>query len=201
MNPSIRYARDMRPYALVAAFVLLAEPAGAQSGDWLVQPPSSWNFPGALVPAAPESKGDPPTDPRCAGTVRQAQTPQEQALTAAGWSLFGKTRVAGRMTVLLAEASMDGMCRPWQYQAFVFVGLRFAGTLSPTVMDSRTDGALGEIRFMSGYQLEAAFLRYADADPLCCPSRVSAVRYRIELPSTLPRVVPMSVWSRSTRSN
>ena len=86
-------------------------------------------------------------------------------------------------------------------QAFVFVGLRFAGTLSPTVMDSRTDGALAEMRFMSGYQLEAAFLRYADADPLCCPSRVSAVRYRIELPATLPRVVPMSVWSRSTRSN
>src|SRR6266496_979597 len=107
MNPSIRYARAMRPYALVAAFVLLAEPAGAQSGGWLVQPPSPWNFPGALVPAAPEPKGDPPTGPRCAGTVRQAQTPQGQALADAGWSLFGKTRVAGQMTVLLAEASVD----------------------------------------------------------------------------------------------
>lgn len=189
----------MRPYALIAALVLLAEPAGAQTGGWLVQPPAPWNVPGALLPAAPAPSGDAPTDPRCIGTIREAQTPQEQALVEAGWSLVGKPRVSGRTTVLLAEASVDGMCRPWQFQAFVFVGLRFAGTLSPTVMDSRTDGALAEIRFMSGYQLEAAFLRYADDDPLCCPSRISAVRYRIDLPATLPRVVPMSVWSRPTR--
>lgn len=183
----------MRPLVLVIMLALFAQPASAQSGAWLDQPPSPWNFPGALLPAAPAAGGDPPSVPRCAGTVRQPQTPQEQALAAAGWSLFGRTQVSGLRTVLLAEASVDGMCRPWQYQAFVFVGLRFAGTLSPTLMDSRTDGALSEVRFVSGGQIEAVFLRYAAADPLCCPSRLSIVRYRIVLPATLPRVVPLSM--------
>ena len=83
-------------------------------------------------------------------------------------------------TVLLAEASVDGMCRPWDYQAFVFVKGAFAGTLSPTLMDSRTDGALSEVRLLAPTSIEAVSLRYADADPLCCPSRLSTVRYRIE---------------------
>jgi hypothetical protein len=42
-------------------------------------------------------------------------------------------------------AGYDGMCRPRQYQDFVFVGSVFAGTLSPQPMDSRTDGALGRV--------------------------------------------------------
>ena len=187
----------MRLRLLAAALVLLAQPASAASPDWLDAPLSPWNMPGALPPAAPQPKGDSPAVPRCAGTVRQPRTPQESALAGAGWFLFGKTRVLGTRTILLAGASVDGMCRPWDYQAFVFVGLRFAGTLSPVLMDSRTDGALGEARFTSGGLIEAVFLRYAKADPLCCPSRRSTVRYRIELPATLPRVVPLSVQTRS----
>ena len=183
----------LRSHILVVALVLLAQPASAQSGAWLDQPLAPWNIPGALLPAAPAPKGDAPSDPRCASTVRQPQTPQEHALVGAGWSLFGRAPVSGVRTILLAGASVDGMCRPWDYQAFVFVGLRFAGTLSPTLMDSRTDGALSEVRFMFGGQIEAVFLRYAAADPLCCPSRLSIVRYRIELPATLPRVIPGSV--------
>ena len=65
-------------------------------------------------------------------------------------------------------------------------------------MDSRTDGALSEVRLISGTQLEAVFLRYVDADPLCCPSRLSTVRYRIELPAKLPRVVPLYVRTKPT---
>ena len=191
--PRTRYAGGMRALVAAAALLLLALPAEAQSGGWLVQPPAPWNFPGALPPVAPAPTGDPPGGPRCADTVRPPRTPQEQALADGGWSLFNKPRVLGLTTILLAEASVDGMCRPWQFQAFVFVGLRFAGTLSPVVMNSRSDGSLGQVRLVSGTQIEAVFLRYATADPLCCPSRLSVVRYGIELPATLPRVVPLSV--------
>jgi hypothetical protein len=88
------------------------------------------------------------------------------------------------------------MCRPWDYQAFVFDKGAFAGTLSPVLMDSRTDGALSDVRLLSPTSIEATFLRYVDADPLCCPSRVSTVRYRVERRPDGPAVAPLSVHSR-----
>ena len=100
--------------------------------------------------------------------------------------------------MLLGEASIDGMCRPWDYQAFVFVKGAFAGTLSPSVMDSRTDGALSEIRFPAPSAIEVVFLRYTDTDPLCCPSRLTTVRYRIERRPEGPVVVPVASWSKLT---
>src|SRR5262249_47593405 len=115
MAPSVRYAPGVRFLAPLAALVLLAELASAQSGGWLDVPLSPWNMPGALLPAAPQPKGDPPTVGRCAGALRQPRTPQERALADAGWFLFGRARVSGVRTILLAEASVDGMCRPWDY--------------------------------------------------------------------------------------
>ena len=100
--------------------------------------------------------------------------------------------------MLLGEASIDGMCRPWDYQAFVFVKGAFAGTLSPSVMDSRTDGALSEIRFPAPSAIEVVFLRYTDTDPLCCPSRLTTVRYRIGHRPAGPVVVPVASWSKLT---
>lgn len=71
------------------------------------------------------------------------------------------------------------MCRPLQYQSFVFVDGEFAGTLSPEPMDSRTDGALGHITLHSGTQLTAEYSRYEESDPLCCPSRRTVVTFEI----------------------
>ena len=119
-------------------------------------------------------------------------------VASAGWSLYAKPTARGTATVVLGEASIDGMCRPWDYQAFVFVKGSFAGTLSPSFMDSRTDGALSEIRFASPTAIEIVFLRYVDADPLCCPSRLTTVRYRIERGGQGPVVVPISARSKST---
>ena len=167
---------------MIFAFLLFAQVAFAASGDWLDRPLAEWNRPGASLPMAPPPKGDPPTDPRCAGPLRQPERPPERAVVKAGWSLFGKARFSGATIVLLAEASVDGMCRPWDYQAFVFVSGRYAGTLSPKLMDSRTDGALTEVRVVSPTEIEVVFLRYVDADPLCCPSRLSTVRYRHRTP-------------------
>jgi len=124
-------------------------------------------------------------------------TAAERAVAAAGWSLIGQVRAAGATTVLLAEASVDGMCRPWDYQGFVFVKGRFAGTLSPALMDARTDGALSVARLLSPTEVEVVFVRYVDADPLCCPSRLSTVRYRIERRRQGPTVVPYAVETTS----
>jgi putative lipoprotein len=76
-------------------------------------------------------------------------------------------------------ASVDGMCRPNQYNGFVFVGNRFAGTLAPQPTGARLDGALGEIRLFDPSNLTAEFARYTSTDPLCCPSQTSLVSYSI----------------------
>jgi len=188
----------VRSLVVVAALLLVVQGAFAQSGGWLDKRLSPWNAAGAAVPKAPEPKGDSPSDPRCARGIRYPETAVEGAVTTAGWSLFSQPRVNGDMTVLLAEASVDGMCRPWDYQAFVFVKRRFAGTLSPTLMDSRADGALSEVRLLSPTSIEVVFLRYVDADPLCCPSRLTTVRYRVEGRGKGPVVVPVSAKSKST---
>jgi hypothetical protein len=195
------YALRVRSLLLTAALLLVAQPASAGSGDWLDQPLAGWNEAGASQPTAPELEGNSPSDPRCAWLVRQPATPPEHAVAAAGWSLFGKARVAGATTVLLAEASVDGMCRPRDYQAFVSVSGRYAGTLSPGLMDSRADGALSKIQLLSPTEIEVSFLRYTGTDALCCPSRLSTVRYGIERRAEGPVVVPLSVTTRSALSS
>jgi LppP/LprE lipoprotein len=194
---SIPSSITLRSLLLIAA-LLVAGIAQARSEAWLDQPLSAWNQPSAPVPKAPAPKGDSPTDPRCVGGARQAATPEERMVTSAGWSLYARPTTRGAATVVLGEASVDGMCRPWDYQAFVFVKGSFAGTLSPSLMDSRTDGALSEIRFPSPTAIEIVFLRYVDADPLCCPSRLTTVRYRIERRPEGPVVVPVSALSKPT---
>jgi len=66
-------------------------------------------------------------------------------------------------------------------------------------MDSRTDGALSEVRLLSATSIEVVFLRYVGTDPLCCPSRLTTVRFRIERGRNGPVVVPLSATSKSSR--
>ena len=89
------------------------------------------------------------------------------------------------------------MCRPVTYNVFVFVGGRFAGTISPTTMTSRLDGSSGAVRITSRDTITAEFSRYADKDALCCPSSRVTVRYRIDRSGSQPVVVPTDI--RTTR--
>jgi hypothetical protein len=82
------------------------------------------------------------------------------------------------------------MCRPRQFQGFVFVRGTFAGTLSPRTMDSRTDGALARVSLESGRRLIAEYNRYAAADPLCCPSGTTSVVF--DIASDGPALRPVS---------
>jgi len=94
------------------------------------------------------------------------------------------------VVVIAGTAGYDGMCRPRQYQHFVFVRGVFAGTLAPQPMDSRTDGALARVMLQDGKHLTAEFQHYTAADPLCCPSKTTSVVF--EIAGDRPIVTPLS---------
>ena len=149
--------------------------------------PASWNTPGMSIPVTPPKQGA--VDPRCRTGARPAELDADRRLQAKGWDLFGEYEGGWQTVVIRATADYDGMCRPLQYQVFVFVRGAFAGTLSPKPMDSRTDGALKSVSLQSNGRLIAEYLRYAATDALCCASRTSAVEFEIPNGSTVVRPV------------
>ncbi len=182
--------------AIFTGLVIAAPTLASADGAWLDAPqPANWNAPGMAVPPAipPEI----PPDPRATARERVPETLEDQALAAVGWRLFAPYQAGWGVKVLQATSSYDGMGRPWDYQAFVFVDGVFAGTLSPTPMDSRTDGALDRVTFF-GDTLTAEFRRYTAADPLCCPSGNSTVQYRVERTPQGPRLVPLAAHTQWT---
>jgi heat shock protein HslJ len=124
--------------------------------------------------------------------VRPPTSPAEQALVRQGWKLYGSVQSYGLTQVVTATSSFDGMCRPIQYHAFVYWEGRYAGTLSPVPMDSRTDGAIANIRLTSTTSLSAEFNRYRQSDPLCCPSGISTVLFNLK-PDDVPDLRPVSI--------
>ncbi len=115
-----------------------------------------------------------------------------------GWDLVGPPSAARQIRVIAGAAGYDGMCRPRQYQYFVFSRGIFAGTLSPYLMDSRTDGALVRVTIQSDRNLNAEYDRYAAADPLCCPSRRTTVLFSLE--KDPPTLRPLSATTVSSLS-
>ena len=158
--------------ASVPALLLRVVAAADDSGAWLQDPlANNWNQVGMDVPAALTVNA---TNPRCATAGRWAETPPDQALVDAGWSLFGPYRAGWGLLVVDAAGGYDGMCRPLAYQSFVFVDGQLAGTISPEPMNSRTTGA-GTVISIREDVVSARYLRYAPTDPLCCPSRGAVV--------------------------
>ncbi len=180
---------------LVANSGLVAQ---AKDLSWLDSPIKSWNTPARTLPRA-EANGEtiPELAKRCSYLPLLRNTPGERALADAGWvpfHAFDKQIVERDVEIVGGLAAADGMCRPMDYNVFVFVGGRFAGTLSPAEMMSREDGSVGGgIRLTPEDGLAAEFARYLDKDALCCPSGRVRVQYRIDRKSTPPVVVPVSV--------
>ena len=181
--------------AVTGAATAVAQPP-ARGGDWLDRPPAAWNQPGASLPRAPEGREDGENRESCEAVIRLPTSDVDRALTDAGWFLFGSVQGWGDAVVLMANAAWDGMCRPWRYQFFVFVGGRFAGTLSPVLMDARTDGAGQRVALASESELTADFLRYGESDPLCCPTRITEARFQIVRGGEGPVVVPVGAATR-----
>jgi hypothetical protein len=163
-------------------------------GSWLDAPkPASWNKSGLSIPVVPSVQAD--IDPRCRALVRPAELEEDKRVRDQGWDLVGAYQGGWQILVIRGTAGYDGMCRPRQFQGFVFVRGVFAGTLSPEPMESRTDGALSQVFLQSNGRLTADYLRYASKDPLCCPSKTTHIEFEIGDGSTLSPV------SASTSSN
>jgi hypothetical protein len=184
---------------LLAALALAGCASGppARGGGWLDRPLASWNQAGGVIPRAPEPNPQQAGNrERCRSGIRTPASAPDRAVSAAGWWLAGPATVFGETTVLVGAADWDGMCRPWSYQAFVFVRDRFAGTLSPALMDARTDGAFQSARLASPFYLSGDFVRYTPTDALCCPSRLSEVAYKVDATPAGPLVVAQAVVTR-----
>jgi hypothetical protein len=175
-----------------------AEVASAD-GSWMDGTPQQWNVAGSAIPLAPAS--EPALDEniaRCGRDERWPETEEDDAVLLAGWRLFGSYQAGWGVKVIQGLAGYDGMCRPVRYQEFVFVDGVFAGTVSPEPMDSRTDGAATSVRLLAQDRIMASFVRYTDADPLCCPSRTTSVSYRVDRTDAGPVLVPESSFTQPT---
>jgi hypothetical protein len=172
--------------------VLPGGPPPAGGASWLDRsPPASWNVRNGSFPTPPP--GAPGGDPQCLAQATTPTGPEESAVAGAGWRLFDAPLVGaatGGLKVVSGTAGYDGMCRPMDYQQFVFVDGGFVGTISPTPMGARADGS-GSVRGPVGPDtLTAVFARYGADDPLCCPSRETAVTYRVDRSATPLLLVP-----------
>ncbi len=167
---------SLRTLASIIFCVMFASAAFGQT-SWLDRPLNNWNRAGAAIPTPPRNAV--PLDAMCRQTTRTPVSIADRALTRAGWTLFGPTQSYGPTTVIMAMASADGMCRPNEYNAFVFANDRFIGTLAPSPMGARSDGSLGQYNLQSSTEMTAEFSRYAESDPLCCPSQKSFVTYSL----------------------
>lgn len=159
---------------LVAAFSV----SSFAQTSWLDRPiDRNWNDGSGAVPAAPRNAA--PIDAMCQSQIRTPESIADRAVTRAGWHLFGSSQTYGPVTLVMAMAGVDGMCRPNEYNAFVFVSNRFAGTLSPTPAGARSDGAIGSVHLFDPKRITAEFARYTSNDALCCPSQKTYAEYSI----------------------
>lgn len=173
---------------MVAILALTPSAVPAQDALWLDGDLASWNSAGMPVPAAPEP-GE--VDPRCSTHEREVETPEDQAVADQGWSLFRSYESGWGVTIVWGLSGYDGMCRPFNYQAFVFADGVFVGTIAPDPMVSRFDGAADDADIWFSDQLAAAFRRYTDDDPLCCPSSSTSIGYTIESTADGPVLNPI----------
>ena len=181
--------RFLVSFCALTFFLAAAAEARPASESWLDRPLTDWNRSRGQVVPLPE----PPAVPDiaapdiCDEQMRKPVQPFERTLVARGWKLFGPVQVFGPAQVVMATAGLDGMCRPLGFQVFVVWDGRYAGTLSPVAMQSRTDGALVRVELLSPSRLTAEFSRYAPGDPACCPSRTAVVNYVLQ-PGETPTI-------------
>ena len=164
----------------VLALTLVALPrAAAADGAWLEKSGSDWNKPGMPIPTADPGMMT-AVDPRCAQQERPPETAEDLQLAGAGWKLVGSFQAGWGIRVVQATAAYDGMCRPTEFNTFVFKDGVFAGTISPTPMAARSDGSGRVISFFGPAALIATYARYAPTDPLCCPSGNASVTFAVQ---------------------
>lgn len=185
---------------LFTAIFLTTFSASAQNKSWLDQPLKNWNRTRNNFPTLPRPvamTGNAEMDKRCYEQVRQPANTAEEAVAKMGWKLYGASQRFGTTQVFTALSDFDGMCRPLGHQAFVYWEGRYAGTLSPVAMNSRSDGALTSFNLTSPTNISAEYVRYNQTDALCCPSRISNVSFKLRR-DDIPDLMPMNVETNAT---
>lgn len=199
---SLKSHRSQTMMAFSLATLLTAFSAAAQplppNNSWLDRKLVNWNKSSSDFPRLPGPSAAANLN-QCQGSFRAPTSDGERALARRGWKLFGPVQTASMTQIVMAASGFDGMCRPMGYQAFVYVEGRYAGTLSPNLMDSRTDGALITARLTKPTHISAEFVRYSESDALCCPSKTSVVTYRIR-PDESPDLVPIAALTRPNQT-
>lgn len=163
-------------------------------------PIGNWNKAGGAVPRGPR------VDREALEYIREcesaekpaAPTPETEQVAAAGWKGAMVEKRAGDTVYVLARNGVDAQCRPIAYQLFIFVGGRFAGTVAPQPMYSRTDSG-GFLKSTEAGRFTVDFPRYGADDPYCCPSRFSTVTYEIRQVPGGPLVVPTVAATAASR--
>ncbi len=173
------------------AFLFVAGLAGATAfaqSSWVDRPLETWNVAGARVaPPPPSQEASKPLATRCA--ARAVTGGAANTLAQAGWVPFlhlDRTTTRDDIEVIGGMAAGNTFCEPTVFNLFVFVGGRFAGTLSPGPMTPAHDGAAGAVRLAGPDAIATEFARYTPADTECCPSSVVRVTYRIDRTGPVP---------------
>ena len=85
--------------------------------------------PGMAMPHPVRNRPGPATDvdTRCTDQARPAETDEDRAVERAGWTLFASYSAGWGVRIVRGLAGYDGMCRPMEYQGFVFVDGKLAG--------------------------------------------------------------------------
>jgi hypothetical protein len=99
--------------------------------------------------------------------------------------------VQNDIEVVGGMAGADGMCRPIQYNVFVFVGRTVCGFCVTGDDDLAARRRIRNDDADGAETLTTEFLRYTDADPLCCPSSRVSAQYRIHRSGQTPLLVPL----------
>lgn len=144
--------------------------------NWLDGPRRDWNVAGAAVPGPGVDIGV----EGCEIGLRPPETPEDEAVVAAGWRLGSAYRGAWGVKVIEGIAWLDGMCRPIRYQDLVFVDGAYAGTIAPSLMSSRA-GDPGKVEWFNAETVSVEFQRFKPDDSACCPSgQPVLIMFRIE---------------------
>lgn len=164
--------------------LVVALSAGIQAGQepatsWLDRAPEAGTASSPVLPRAGSRTAA--ADRNC---LAEGPLPAEaEQIRAAGWRpfrLFDRPLARAEIVVLGGLRDLTDDCAPASFQAFVFVGGAFVGTLSPVEMSTGWDGVAGMIRLLPGDVLTAEFARYRPGDSECCPSGRVRVSYQID---------------------
>lgn len=157
------------------------------------------------IPAAPRSEDPDAFKGRCKASQIDPKSQQERSVNLAGWTIVAPSQTSNGVTIVTGASDADGMCRPWNYQIFVFSRDRFAGTIAPYPMSSRLDGSAWGVSVGIPHGdttiLTANFNRYTEEDPLCCPSATTVVRYRLLDEDRETRLTPIDFRTQPTATD